>query len=176
MSKLVLLRNVRPNAGARADILIKNGRISKIGATIPPDGGDATVLDGGGDIALPGLIEAHTHMDKTFLGLPWQPHSAGPSIREKVDNERQLVKKLKIDSARQSATQARLEISKGSTHIRTHVDVNGERGIGYLEGVLETRQALEGKVTIQTRGVSATRRLGLARHRSLSERSCGPRR
>ena len=134
---------------ARADILIENGRISKIAATIPPTGGDTTVLGGGGDIALPGLIEAHTHMDKTFLGLPWQPHSAGPSIREKVDNERQLVKKLKIDSARQSATQARLEISNGSTHIRTHVDVNGERGIGYLEGVLETRQALEGKVTIQ---------------------------
>ena len=149
MTELALLQNVRPNAGLATDILIENGRIAKIAPAISDLPADVTVLDGGGDIALPGLIEAHTHMDKTLYGLPWQPHSAGPTIRDKVDNERRIVKKLNIDSAQRSATQTRLEIGNGSTHIRTHVDVNNERGLGYLEGVLATQAAFKESVSIQ---------------------------
>lgn len=149
MSDLVLLQNVRPNAEPATDILIERGRIAKIAPSISDVSDDVIRLDGGGDIALSGLIEAHTHMDKTLYGLAWQPHSAGPSIRDKVDNERHIVKKLNIDSAERSATQTRLEISKGSTHIRTHVDVNAERGLGYLEGVLATQAAFKDSVTIQ---------------------------
>lgn len=149
MTELALLQNVRPNAESVTDILIENGRIAKIAPEISDLPADVTLLDGGGDIALPGLIEAHTHMDKTLYGLSWQPHSAGPTIRDKVDNERRIVKKLNIDSAQRSATQTRLEIGNGSTHIRTHVDVNNERGLGYLEGVLATQAAFKESVSIQ---------------------------
>lgn len=149
MTELALLQNVRPNAESVTDILIENGRIAKIAPAISDLPADVTVLDGGGDIALPGLIESHTHMDKTLYGLSWQPHSAGPTIRDKVDNERRIVKKLNIDSAQRSATQTRLEIGNGSTHIRTHVDVNNERGLGYLEGVLATQAAFKESVSIQ---------------------------
>jgi hypothetical protein len=29
-----------------------------------------------GHLALPGLVHAHAHLDKTLWGLPWRPHTA----------------------------------------------------------------------------------------------------
>jgi cytosine/creatinine deaminase len=59
MAADLLVRNVRPLGGDLADILILTGRVVR-GPT--PNG--VPVLDGGGRIALPGLVEAHTHLDK----------------------------------------------------------------------------------------------------------------
>jgi cytosine deaminase len=32
------------------------------------------VLDIGGDLVMPGLVDGHMHLDKTLMGLPWIPH------------------------------------------------------------------------------------------------------
>jgi cytosine/adenosine deaminase-related metal-dependent hydrolase len=58
--------NVRPLGVDLADILILAGRISRDAAPA-----DVPVLDGDGRIALPGLVEAHIHLDKSLLGHPW---------------------------------------------------------------------------------------------------------
>ena len=92
MTELALLQNVRPNAESVTDILIENGRIAKIAPAISDLPADVTVLDGGGDIALPGLIEAHTHMDKTLYGLSWQPHSDGPAGASRRGGNRLLTR------------------------------------------------------------------------------------
>ncbi|VEN73093.1 Dihydroorotase [Candidatus Desulfarcum epimagneticum] len=44
-----------------ADILIENGRIKEVGASIP-DAPDQRVIDARGKIAAPGLIDMHTHL------------------------------------------------------------------------------------------------------------------
>ncbi|NQU71099.1 MAG: cytosine deaminase, partial [Rhodospirillales bacterium] len=133
MNASLLLKSVRPMAGATVDLLISNGKITQIGDSIEAPDGETTVIAGGGLIAVPGFVDAHTHIDKTLLGFPWQPHSAGPTIREKIDNERRLLGTLELDSREQSEKQVRLALSKGTTHIRTHTDVNAEKGLVHLE-------------------------------------------
>ena len=113
--------------GAAVDLLIDDGRIVAIGAgpSTPPAG--APVEDGGGAIVLPGLVEAHTHLDKTLLGLGWHRNQAGPRLIDKIDNERALKKRARHRSRRASRRGRSCCRSRmGITHIRSHVDVDTE--------------------------------------------------
>lgn len=137
MPQDLLLKTVRPMAGATTDVLIRDGRIARIAPdqTVP----GVPVEDGWDAILLPGLVEAHTHLDKTLWGMRWVPNSAGPSLIDKIDNERRLKAELGIDPARQSARQVVQSAAKGTTHIRTHVDVDTTVGLSGIEGLLQTR-------------------------------------
>ncbi|HWC42142.1 MAG TPA: cytosine deaminase, partial [Actinomycetota bacterium] len=75
----LLLTNVRPMGGPALDLLVSGGRIAEAGAGLRAPAG-ATVVDGRGQLALPGLVDAHAHLDKTLWGLPWRPHSAGDGL------------------------------------------------------------------------------------------------
>ncbi|HEV3346085.1 MAG TPA: cytosine deaminase, partial [Methylomirabilota bacterium] len=86
MSADVLLRGVRPMAGAPVDVLIADGRIARVGPGLAPPAG-ASVIDGADRVLLPALVDAHMHLDKTFWGLPWRAHEAGPTTRERIENE-----------------------------------------------------------------------------------------
>jgi dihydroorotase len=55
-----LIRAVRPYGEAPADILVKEGRITTIGDHLEVPG--AEVVDATGLIALPGLVDLHTHL------------------------------------------------------------------------------------------------------------------
>ena len=97
MTQTLLIRNVRPWGAAPTDMLIRDGRITRIASGIAAEG--APVEDGGGAIALPGLVEAHTHLDKSLLGMGWRPHQAGPSLMDKIETERRLKNEWDIDPA-----------------------------------------------------------------------------
>ncbi|MGH4009628.1 MAG: dihydroorotase [Pseudonocardiaceae bacterium] len=61
MSRPLLLRGIRPyGAGDPVDLLIRDGVIAELGTGL--DGTGAEALDGGGLIALPGLVDLHTHL------------------------------------------------------------------------------------------------------------------
>ena len=147
MSNDLLLRDVRPLGSEVVDVLIRGGRIAQIAPGIQAP--DTPVEDGRGAILLPGLVEAHTHLDKNLLGLPWHPHSAGPTLQDRIDNERRLKRVLDIDPERQSARQVVLSIANGSTHIRSHVDIDTEHGLWGMEGVLATRERYRDWVDIE---------------------------
>jgi len=65
-----------------------------------------SVEDGRGEIVIPGLVEAHTHLDKSLWGLPWYANAVGPRLIDKIDNERMNKKRLGIEPARQSQGRA----------------------------------------------------------------------
>ena len=131
---------------AVADVLIERGKIVAIGANL--SSADAIVEDVAGALVLPGLVEAHTHLDKSLWGMGWHPNSAGPRLIDKIDNERHLKRAIDIDPARQSARQVVLSASQGSTHIRSHVDVDTDHGLWGIEGVMATRDAYADLVDI----------------------------
>ncbi len=141
MAGSFLLKNVRPDGGAAADILIRDGRIVEVRPAIaaPPS---VPVLDGQQAIAIPGFVEAHTHIDKTLWGMPWHRNQAGPRLIDRIENERRLRSVLGLDPARQSSRQILQSIRMGTTHIRTHVDIDTEIGLKHLRGVLDTRATL----------------------------------
>jgi dihydroorotase len=55
-----LIKGAKPYGGDAADILIKDGRIASVGESFSVPG--AAVVDAAGLIALPGLVDLHTHL------------------------------------------------------------------------------------------------------------------
>jgi len=139
------IRNVRPMGGPPTTLAIHNGVFVATDAVAKA----AIVIDGGGALMMPGLVEAHTHLDKNFLGYPWQPHGGGPHIIDFIENERRLKQSLQLDAATQSTRQVAQSVSFGTTHIRSHVDVDPQVGIRSIEGVMATREAWSNRVDIE---------------------------
>src|SRR5512138_1037859 len=95
-----IYRNLRQPDGTVIDLSIADGRIAAIepaGRTAP---GQAQIIDGNGQLLLPALVESHVHLDKTLWGLPWRPHSAGPSLEDLIANERRVLREVKVPIAR----------------------------------------------------------------------------
>ena len=136
----LLVTDIRPFGGPETNLLVRDGRIVAVGGL--PEAPDLPRLAGEGRLLLPGLVESHTHLDKSLLGLPWYRNEVGPSLIDKIENERQMRRTLPIDPRQQSERQATLAVSHGVTHIRSHVDVDTEVGVAGIEGVLATRSAL----------------------------------
>ncbi|HEX8495753.1 MAG TPA: dihydroorotase [Actinomycetales bacterium] len=55
-----LLRGVRPLGGAPTDLLLRDGVIADVGPRLAA--ADAVVVEGDGLVALPGLVDLHTHL------------------------------------------------------------------------------------------------------------------
>ena len=85
----LLIRHVRPLGAEPADVLVLGGRIAALGPGLAAPAGCA-VEDGGGALLLPGLVESHTHLDKTMWGLDWYRNEVGPRLIDRIDNERAL--------------------------------------------------------------------------------------
>lgn len=140
----ILIRNVRPFGGEATDLYILNGRFAD------RRGESAAVeIDGSGHVALPGLVEAHTHLDKTLIGMDWFENHIGPTRNDRILADRQAKRELGIDARRQSARQILQTLALGVLHIRSHVDVDTEIGISNIEGVIETRDAFRDLVDVQ---------------------------
>lgn len=135
----LLLRGARLWGGGEADIAIRDGRIAAIGAQLPA-AADAQVIDAAGCLALPGLVDAHAHLDKTLWGTPWHPHQAGPTLLERIDNERRVLRELGLSPELQSARLLRRMVASGTTHVRTHVDVGPDVGLAHLHAVQAMRE------------------------------------
>ncbi|MEI2687222.1 MAG: amidohydrolase family protein [Cypionkella sp.] len=147
MMSNILIKNLRPMAGDTCDMLIRDGKIAEIGTGLDASG--ALVEDANGAIAIPGLIEAHTHLDKTVWGMPWYAGRKGGVLQNLVDNERESRIPLGLDVHRQSMRHAIQLIETGTSHIRSHVDIDTDHGLTLMEGKIRTRDALAGLVDIQ---------------------------
>lgn len=145
MSELAIT-DIRPMGGPSTHMLLRGGRIAAIGGALPEG---VAIVDGGGRLAIPGLVEAHTHLDKSLYGMGWYRNQVGPTLADKIDNERENRHALGIDPRRQSARQVALSLGHGSTHIRSHVDVDIVCGVEGIEGVMATREAMADRVDIQ---------------------------
>ena len=143
----LLLRNARPLGGETADILIRDGRVAAIGPDLQAEG--IPEEQAGGRIAIPGLVDTHTHVDKGLIGYPWYVNEVGPRLIDKIDNERRVKRELALDPHIQSMRHVLQCLGYGTTLVRTHVDIDTEQGLAALEGVVETRRALAGQVEIE---------------------------
>ena len=144
----LLLRNVRPLGAAPVDLLVKGDRIEAVGANLHAPA-DCIVEEGGGALLLPGLVEGHTHLDKTMWGMDWYRNEVGTRLIDKIDNERAFRAASGHDAGRQSMVLARAFLALGTTRLRTHVDIDTQAGLRHLEGTLRTRDALKDVQQIQ---------------------------
>jgi cytosine/adenosine deaminase-related metal-dependent hydrolase len=141
MTRNLYLSNVRLADGQPVSVAVVDGRIEALGAHVAAPR-DAHLEDGGGALLLPGFVEGHTHIDKSNWGRPWYRNEVGPLLTDRISNEREWRKTSGHDAAAQSLALSRAFVQAGTTRLRTHVDVDTDAGLRYLEGVYATRQAM----------------------------------
>lgn len=130
------------------DIVISDGAIERVG----PSGADAVpgteVIDVSGRLVLPGLVDAHAHLDKTLYGGPWVPHPAGDSLADRIDTERR--RRTELGLPRPEYMHALLEqmVVSGTTQLRSHTDVDPEVGLSRVEAVSAAAARLAGCITV----------------------------
>ena len=131
-----VLTNVRPWGGAPVDVSLENGVI----ADIRPAGASSVenAEDGKGFLALPGFINAHSHIDKSWWGQPWVSYGGESTTQGRIAHERAERNQYGIPSADATERVLREFLRHGTTATRSHVDV--DLGVG-LEGIAAVRDA-----------------------------------
>jgi cytosine/adenosine deaminase-related metal-dependent hydrolase len=130
-----------------ADVLVREGRVAEIAPGIDAPSGE--VIDVSGHMLLPGLIDAHCHLDKTLYGGPWTPHSAGDALTDRIANERRRRDELGLPSVDHAAALLERMIAAGTTHVRSHTDIVPDIGLRGVEVVRAAAKRFEDRVTVQ---------------------------
>jgi cytosine deaminase len=144
----LLLRGGRPWGLAEgADILVRDGAIERVAPGIDAPG--AEVVDVSGRLLLPGLVDAHTHLDKTLCGGPWVPHSAGDALADRIANERRRRFELGLPSVDYATTLLERMVAAGTSYVRSHTDIDPEVGLRGVETIRAAAERLDGRVTVE---------------------------
>ncbi|MCS3431784.1 amidohydrolase [Klebsiella sp. BIGb0407] len=153
MTKRYLLNNVRLESGFVRD----NGWVQRTECqeyTLEIDGDkitaihegdlhspDVACVDGLGRLLLPGTRDEHIHLDKTFYGDPWRAargNNAG-DIFQMIALEESLLPTLLPEAQRRTHRLLQLLQEKGTTHVRTHCNIEPTSG---LQSLLQLQEAL----------------------------------
>ena len=132
------------------DLILKTGRISgrdpqqlfdigidggRIAAIEPKLGADAPEIDLCGRLIVPGFVESHLHLDKSCILERCK--SGEGTLEEAIHEVAQAKKRFTVEDIRSRAIRT-LEkcIIQGTTHIRTHLEVDPLIGLKGLEAIL----------------------------------------
>ncbi|MCB4771284.1 amidohydrolase family protein [Ancylobacter sp. Lp-2] len=127
------------------DIAIADGRFVAIGAGLA---GDAERLDAQGRLVAPGFVETHIHLDKSCILE--RCRSARGDLTEAIAEVARVKGDFTAEDvyARASRTIEKC-IAQGTTHMRTHLEVDPGIGLRSLEGVLAAREAYRWAIDIE---------------------------
>jgi cytosine deaminase len=129
------------------DVLVRDGAIAAIAPRV--DAPDADAVDVAGRLVLPGLVEAHCHLDKTLWGGPWVPHSAGDALADRIANDKRRRGELGIPDPDRIAALLERMVTAGTTHVRSHTDVDPEVGLDGVDAVRTAVARLDGRVHVE---------------------------
>ncbi|MFC8956904.1 amidohydrolase [Streptomyces sp. NPDC057101] len=143
--RAVVFRDVRLFGAARAtDLVVVDGRVS--GGPAPRG---ARVVDGGGRIALPSLVDAHIHPDKTTWGGSWVSRRPASGIADYVAQDVELFRSQRRPVAERAYGLMSHAVSRGTRAMRAHADVAPAYGLAGVEGVAEARERLRHALDVQ---------------------------
>jgi cytosine deaminase len=145
----LLLRNARlaqrDGTLARVDIGVDGGRIACIAERIEDT---AHAIDVGGRLVVPGFVETHIHLDKACILDRFVPQRG--TLDEAIAQVAAAKKAFTEDDVCARASRA-LEraIVNGTTHVRTHVEVDPGIGLRGLRGVQRAAAAYRWAVDVE---------------------------
>ncbi|MFF9144669.1 amidohydrolase [Streptomyces sp. NPDC014861] len=143
-ARTVVFRDVRPFGGASTDLVVVDGKIADGPA---PRG--AKVVRGGGRIALPSLVDAHIHPDKTTWGGPWVSRRPAETIADFVEQDVELFRAQTRSVAERAYGLMSHAVSRGTRGMRAHADVAPAYGLAGVEGLAEARRRLVHALDVQ---------------------------
>ena len=139
------LTNLTTPAGEYTAMHVANGRI--VGYGTPPAAADT--LDAKRRLILPSLIEGHVHLDKVLWGTPWPGYTSGTTVKERIAREKAFRGSLAVPVETRGALLVEAEIAFGTGHMRTHVDIDPDWGLGNLHAVQRIRERYADKIDIE---------------------------
>ncbi|MFF2627828.1 amidohydrolase [Kitasatospora griseola] len=141
-----LFRQVRPFGGPVTDLAAVDGVLV---AELPDDARPA-VVEGGGRIALPTLVDAHIHPDKTAWGEPWYSRRPAGSLPEYVAGDVELYRSRTRPIGERAHRLLAHAVTRGTRAVRAHVDVAPAYGLAGVTGLREAADRLAGKLDVQS--------------------------
>ena len=139
----LLLREARiAGSETTSDIGVREGRI------VAPEAGAREVLELGGALVTPALVEPHIHLDAVLtVGEP--RHNQTGSLFEGIAIWAERVKTLSVEDVKTRArTVLRWQLANGVQHIRSHVDVCDPE-LRAVRGLVELREEVGDQMDIQ---------------------------
>ncbi|NUQ90727.1 MAG: amidohydrolase family protein [Glycomyces artemisiae] len=144
----LLLRDARLwGRDGRTDVLVEDGRIAALGDSLEAEGAQVEDLDGA--VVVPGLVDSHAHVDKTLWGGPWVPRTAGPGLAAAIAYGRDRRAEFGVPNPDFITALLTNMVASGTTHARSHVDIDPGIGIGAVDAVLEGVLRLEGRIDVE---------------------------
>ncbi|MCB0158888.1 MAG: amidohydrolase family protein, partial [Caldilineaceae bacterium] len=130
------------------DIRMEGAHITAIAPGLASDAGtgNGEVWDLGGRVVLPGLVETHAHLDKTYL--PAANHSG--TLFEAIDIWRAIKAQRGYADVRAAALRALQQaVAHGVTALRTHVDTEVAADLITVQALLDLRADVADVIAVQ---------------------------
>ncbi|OXS54463.1 deaminase [Cohnella sp. CIP 111063] len=160
-AKAYWLTNVRLESGYRREegaivgtetelchLRIENGKITEI---LAADGGfpkdELPRRDAKGLLLLPAFKEMHIHIDKTYYGGPWRAVRPANGVFGRIEEERELLPKLLPTAQERAEKLLELVLGFGSTHVRTHCNIDPVVGLRNMEATMRALDTFSGKLS-----------------------------
>ncbi|MEM9819023.1 MAG: amidohydrolase family protein, partial [Cyanobacteria bacterium P01_D01_bin.6] len=127
-------------------IAIQAGTIATVTptATVPAD----LTIDAQGQLLVPGLVDAHIHLDKAFL-LNQAPAQVGDFAEALSTTLRLKEQYTTADIQQRAQTVLEQAIAFGITAMRSHVEVDPILGLTSMAALLPIKQAYQHRLTLQ---------------------------
>lgn len=143
----LLIKNVIiDESNNRVDVAVEGGKIKAIGENIVSAAN--RVIDGEGKVLIPGLIEAHLHLDKALIA-DRLPNKSG-TLMEAIEVTGKLKSTFTKKDIKARATKAiEMLIARGTTYVRTHAEFDPSGGFHGFETIMELKEAYKDVIDIQ---------------------------
>ena len=134
----ILLKNVRlANEEELKDVAINEGTIVEISNTV--EGTFDKVIEGNGNVLIPGLVESHIHLDKALIASR-KPNQSG-TLQEAIKVTAELKPTFtEEDIYTRAKTTLDMIIPRGVTAIRTHAEFDPAQGFTGFNTIMKLKE------------------------------------
>ena len=143
---VTVIREVRPFGGPVTELVVVDGVLAE---RAPEGAAVAEVVEGEGRIALPTLVDAHIHPDKTAWGEPWYSRKPSAGLADYIAGDVDLYRQQRTPLGDRAHRLLAHAAAHGTRAVRAHVDVAPAYGLAAVEGLAEARRKLAGVLDVQ---------------------------
>lgn len=144
----VLIRNANVfDVGKGLDIAVRDGKIVQIGPDLPMTA--PTELRADNKLVVPGFVESHTHLDKSFTAVDEDT----PNLQEAYGIFTRYLAKIPPegmveDIKARSRRVLDWELASGASAVKSHVLVCPQWGMGSLQAINELKEEYRGRLDL----------------------------
>ncbi|WP_017792626.1 amidohydrolase family protein [Leucobacter salsicius] len=108
-----------------------------------------TVTPQASRLAMPGLVDAHIHPDKTSWGGPWMSRRPAATLADLIENDRATQFDFELTVEERAYALLSNAVANGTLAMRAHVDISSEIGTTHVEGVRAAADRLKPFLDVQ---------------------------